>query len=639
MSGPRSDERAPSGSRLACPSAQPVAAPLTRAAIFLVVTLNPGSDNRATLRSFCADLAALVRAVEFRDLEGGLSCVMGFGSDAWDRLFGPPRPAELHPFREIRAGSAPCGLHARATCCSTSAPSAWIFASSWPLSCMARIGNAVSPVDEVHGFRYFDDRDLIGFVDGTENPRGAAIIDAVLIGEEDAAFAGGSYVIVQKYLHDLGAWNALSTEAQERIIGRTKLSDIELDDSVKPTSAHNALTTIVENGKEIKILRDNMPFGRPAHGEFGTYFIGYSRSPRTIEQMLENMFIGRPPGNYDRLLDFSRAVTGNLFFVPSATFLETTVDSKTSPRLRSPPPRRRRPNPLHPSHRCATVRSASVPSKETYDMNNLHRELAPISDSAWAQIEEETSRTLKRYLAGRRVVDVKGPGGTGLSAVGTGHLRTIAAPAKGIVARQREVKALVELRVPFELDRQAIDDVDRGANDSDWQPAKDAARQIAFAEDGAIFEGYAAAGIGGIRQGTSNPIMTLPADVREYPEAIAQGLSRLRLVGVNGPYSVLLGADAYTALAETSDHGYPVLEHVKRLVNDQIIWAPAIAGAFVLTTRGGDFDLHIGQDVSIGYLSHTDTAVRLYLQETFTFLLLTTEAAVALAPPGKAKRG
>jgi uncharacterized linocin/CFP29 family protein len=270
-------------------------------------------------------------------------------------------------------------------------------------------------------------------------------------------------------------------------------------------------------------------------------------------------------------------------------------------------------------------------------MNNLHRELAPISDAAWADIEEETSRTLKRYLAARRVVDMRGPEGFGLSAVGTGHLRTIDAPGNGILARQRNVNALVELRVPFELDRQAIDDVERGANDSDWQPAKDAARQIAFAEDGAIFGGYAAAGIVGIRQGTSNPIMTLPADVRAYPEAIAQALSQLRLVGVNGPYSVLLGADAYTALAETSDHGYPVLEHVKRLVKDEIIWAPAIAGAFVLTTRGGDFDLHIGQDFSIGYASHTDTAVRLYLQETFTFLLLTTEAAVALAPPAKAQ--
>ena len=269
-------------------------------------------------------------------------------------------------------------------------------------------------------------------------------------------------------------------------------------------------------------------------------------------------------------------------------------------------------------------------------MNNLHRELAPISDAAWAQIEEEAARTLKRYLAARRVVDLHGPSSVALSAVGTGHLRSIAAPSDGILARQREVRALVELRVPFELDRQMIDDVERGANDSDWQPAKDAVKKIAFAEDGAIFDGYTAAGIGGIRQGTSNPVKTLPADVREYPDAIAQCLSQLRLVGVNGPYAVLLGADAYTALAETSDHGYPVLEHVKRLVKDKIIWAPAIAGAFVLTTRGGDFALYLGQDVSIGYLSHTDAAVRLYLQETFTFLYFTSESAVALSPAGKA---
>jgi uncharacterized linocin/CFP29 family protein len=270
-------------------------------------------------------------------------------------------------------------------------------------------------------------------------------------------------------------------------------------------------------------------------------------------------------------------------------------------------------------------------------MNNLHRELAPISDAAWAQIEEETSRTFKRYLAGRRVVDVQGPGGVALPAIGTGHLRNIKASGDGILARQREVKALVELRVPFDLDRQQIDDVERGANDSDWQPAKDAARQLAFAEDQAIFDGYAAAGIEGIRAGTSNPRPTLPADVREYPDAIAQALSQLRLVGVNGPYSVLLSADAYTGLSETSDHGYPVLEHIKRLVSSEIIWAPAIAGAFVLTTRGGDFGLYLGQDVSIGYLSHTDAVVRLYLQETFTFLLLTSEAAVALSPPGKAQ--
>ena len=265
-------------------------------------------------------------------------------------------------------------------------------------------------------------------------------------------------------------------------------------------------------------------------------------------------------------------------------------------------------------------------------MNNLHRELAPISADAWAEIEEEASRTLKRYIAARRVVDVQGPAGSALAAVGTGHQKAIAAPGEGILARQREVKQLVELRVPFVLDREQIDDVERGADDSDWQPVKDAARLIAFAEDAAIFDGYAAANIQGIRQGTSNPIMTLPADVRAYPDAIAQALNQLRLAGVNGPYSVLLGADSYTALQESSDQGYPILQHIKRLVESEIIWAPAISGAFVLTTRGGDFDLHIGQDISIGYSSHTDTSVTLYLQETFTFLLLTTEAAVALAP-------
>jgi porphyrinogen peroxidase len=314
--------------------AQPVAAPLTRAAVFLVVAVNPDADSRAAVRSLCGDLSALLRAVDFRDLEGGLSCVMSVGSDAWDRLFGLPRPAELHKFREIVAGtrqavSTPGDLlfHIRAK--------RMDLCFELALQIVARLGDAVSPVDEVHGFRYFDDRDLLGFVDGTENPRGEAAMDAVFVGEEDPAFARGSYVIVQKYLHDLGGWNALSTEAQERIIGRTKLSDIELNDSVKPTSAHNALTTIVEGGKEIKILRDNMPFGRVGHGEFGTYFIGYSRSPRTIEQMLENMFLGRPPGNYDRLLDFSRAVTGNLFFAPSSTFLEAigeVEDSFPTPR-------------------------------------------------------------------------------------------------------------------------------------------------------------------------------------------------------------------------------------------------------------------------------------------------------------------
>ncbi|MGO4517517.1 family 1 encapsulin nanocompartment shell protein [Terriglobus sp. 2YAB30_2] len=265
-------------------------------------------------------------------------------------------------------------------------------------------------------------------------------------------------------------------------------------------------------------------------------------------------------------------------------------------------------------------------------MNNLHRELAPISEAAWDQIEEETTRTLKRYLAGRRVVDVPGSGGIAFPGVGTGHLKQISAPAEGIFANQREVKPLVELRVPFELSRQDIDDVERGSNNSDWQPAKDAAKKLAFAEDRAIFNGYQDAGIQGVREATSNPIDILPADVRDYPDAVARALSQLRLVGVNGPYSVLLGANEYTALAETRDHGYPVLEHVKRIVDGNLIWAPAIEGAFVMTTRGGDFELTIGQDVSIGYLSHTESTVKLYLQETFVFRVLTTEAAVALSP-------
>ncbi len=264
-------------------------------------------------------------------------------------------------------------------------------------------------------------------------------------------------------------------------------------------------------------------------------------------------------------------------------------------------------------------------------MDNLHRELAPISDAAWSQIEEEATRTLRRHLAGRRVVDVSGPGGNTLSAVGTGHLRDIEAPHDGVLARRREVKPVVEFRVPFRVDRSAIDDVLRGAQDSDWQPVKDAARQIAFAEDRAVFEGYPAGDIAGVRQETSNQPMTLPADVRGYPEAVAEALRYLRIAGVNGPYSVVLSADAYTAVSETRDHGYPIHEHIKRLISGEIIWAPAIEGAFVLTTRGGDFDLQLGQDISIGYLSHDAASVELYLQETFTFLVYTSEAVVALA--------
>ena len=308
------------------PVPQPVLAPLTRSAIFLVVSLKPDPESYAVVRSLCIDLPSIFRAVDFRRIEAGLSCVAAFGSDAWDKLFGKPRPAQLHPFREIRSG----GRHAVAT------PGDVLFhirAGEMDLcfelaaQIMERIGGATAAVDETQGFRYFDERDLLGFVDGTENPRGDEALQAALVGAEDPGFAGGSYVITQKYLHDVSGWNALSTEEQERIIGRKKLSDIELSDAVKPSSAHNALTTIVEDGQEMQILRDNMPFGRPGHGEFGTYFIGYSRTPRTTEQMLQNMFVGRPPGNYDRLLDFSRAVTGSLFFAPSATFLENLADA------------------------------------------------------------------------------------------------------------------------------------------------------------------------------------------------------------------------------------------------------------------------------------------------------------------------
>jgi putative iron-dependent peroxidase len=300
---------------------QTVVGPLTRAAIFLVLCVRQDEDAYARLRAFCADLSGLIRAVEFRDIAAGLACIVGFASDVWNKLFGAPRPAELHPFQEIRSGgryavSTPGDIlfHIRAK--------RMDFCFELATQIMDSIGGVVSVADEVHGFRYFDDRDVMGFVDGTENPRGDAAREAAIVGAEDPPFAGGSYVIVQKYLHDLKAWNALPVETQERIVGRRKLSDVELSDADKPTYAHNALTNIEENGRQLQILRDNMPFGRPGHGEFGTYFIGYSRTPWVTEIMLQNMFVGRPPGNYDRLLDFSRAVTGSLFFVPSATFLD-----------------------------------------------------------------------------------------------------------------------------------------------------------------------------------------------------------------------------------------------------------------------------------------------------------------------------
>lgn len=307
------------------PEPQPVSGTVTRSAIFIVATVRDDAAAHATVRGWCADAAAYVRSVGKRVPSGNLSCVVGFSDNAWDRLFGDPAPAELHPFREFGAGKrhAPATpgdllLHIRADQMDLCFDLATLM--------LNKLGDAVTVVDEVHGFRYFDMRSMVGFVDGTENPVGQEAVDFTVMGDEDPEFAGGSYVLVQKYLHDMTGWNALPVEVQERIIGRTKLSDVELDEAVKPSNSHSSLTTLEENGKEIKILRDNMPFGRPGSGEFGTFFIGYARSPAPIEQMLENMFVGKPPGNYDRLLDFSTAVTGGLFFVPSASLLEELAD-------------------------------------------------------------------------------------------------------------------------------------------------------------------------------------------------------------------------------------------------------------------------------------------------------------------------
>jgi putative iron-dependent peroxidase len=305
-------------------NAQAVLTPLTGAAIFLVVTVESGGE--AVTRELLSDVAGLTRSVGFRSPESGLTCIVGIGSTVWERLFDGPRPAELHPFGEVlgaphRAPATPGDLlfHIRA------ARMDLCFELASQL--MRRLTGSVTVQDEVHGFRYFDERDLLGFVDGTENPTGHAAVTAVTVGAEDPPFAGASYVIVQKYLHNLAAWEALSVEQQEKVVGRTKLSDIELSDDDKPSNSHVALNAIIDaDGTERQILRDNMPFGTVGQGEFGTYFIGYCSTPSVIEQMLQNMFVGRPPGNYDRILDVSTAITGGLFFVPAADFFDDLPD-------------------------------------------------------------------------------------------------------------------------------------------------------------------------------------------------------------------------------------------------------------------------------------------------------------------------
>jgi len=317
------------------PEPQPVLAPLTTAAIFLVLTIEPGAEQ--AVRDLLADWSGLRRAVGFRAPDAPLACVAGIGSAAWDRLFPGPRPAELHPFRPLagavhRAVATPGDLlfhvrHERMDVC-----------FEFVAQATGRLAGAAVVVDEVHGFRYFDERDLLGFVDGTENPAGRAAGAAALVGDADPGFAGGSYVIVQKYVHDMAAWNALTTEDQEKVIGRYKLSDIEMPDDVKPANSHVALNTITEpDGTERQILRANMPFGEVGRGEFGTYYIAYAATPSVTEQMLANMFIGNPPGNHDRILDFSTAVTGSLFFAPPADFLDDLPDPPAGPAEPDPP--------------------------------------------------------------------------------------------------------------------------------------------------------------------------------------------------------------------------------------------------------------------------------------------------------------
>ena len=427
---------------------------------------------------------------------------------------------------------------------------------------------------------------------------------------------------VQKYVHDMAAWDSLSVTEQEHVIGRTKLEDLELDDDEKPADAHIALNVITDDdGTELKIVRHNMPFGELGKGEFGTYFIGYSRTPQVTEQMLRNMFLGDPPGNTDRILDFSTAVTGGLFFSPTVDFLD------------DPPPL--------PSSPAAAPAVITVPRRwlagdrqfeRNPAMNNLYRDLAPVTEEAWEEIELEATRTFKRHIAGRRVVDVSEPGGP---VDGGGQHRATArrqsalrrrgqhtcAPANRLCGFGFRSRCRVRRSTTWNVARRTPTGIRSRPPPRSWRSSKTARSSRATAPHRSRASAAA----------SSQPAADLPEDPRAIPDVITQALSELRLAGVDGPYSVLLSADVYTKVSETTEHGYPILEHINRLVNGDIIWAPAIDGAFVLTTRGGDFDLQLGTDVSIGYLSHDADTVQLYLQETLTFLCYTAEASVALS--------
>ena len=487
---------------MTAPEPQPVLSPLTEAAIFLVVTVDARAA-RTTVGTLLADLPGCSGRSGSGCRTATWPASPGSGRGPWDRLFGGPRPAELHPFRELAgarhtAVATPGDLlfHIRA--------GGWTCASSSPRRSWTGSPGAVTVVDEVHGFKYFDDRDLLGFVDGTENPVGRRRAAAILVGAEDPAFAGGSYVIVQKYLHDMGAWNALPVEEQERVIGRTKLDDIELADDVKPANSHVALNTITDaDGTERQIVRDNMPFGSRRRGEFGTYFIGYAATPAVTERMLEQHVPRRPAGQLrpdPRLLHRGHRQP-------------VLRPERRLPRRPAGPPAgasepagepavRRRPGP-----RPTTDGSLGIGSlKRSTAMNNLHRELAPISEAAWADIEEEARRTFTLQPGGPPGGGRRSdrPGDT-LAAVGTGHLGDADARRRGRDVGVRRSSRWSSCACRSRRAGRHVDDVERGAQDSDWQPVKDAARKIAFAEDRAVFDGYAAAGIAGIRESSSNP--------------------------------------------------------------------------------------------------------------------------------------
>jgi putative iron-dependent peroxidase len=291
--------------------------------IFTVWKFKEGTGIRSAFEKLCALVENLNHSFIIRVPDARTSCVMGVGHDAWVKLgLSTPLPKELKNFDPIVgskhiAVATPGDLHFHLRAVNMG------ICFDMATQIAAVLNPVADCIDEVHGFRYWDGRSILGFVDGTENPVGDERQLFALVGDEDPVYKGGSYLFVQKYLHNMKGWESLATEEQEKVIGRYKMSDIEMIDEVKPANSHSAVAGIEdENGKDLKIVRANMPFGHPSKGEAGTYFISYANTFSTTHTMLEHMFIGVPTGNYDRILDFSTAYTGSLFFVPAINMLK-----------------------------------------------------------------------------------------------------------------------------------------------------------------------------------------------------------------------------------------------------------------------------------------------------------------------------